>query len=46
MEGHSKTIIMPTPATIDGKRAFLRNDGAVKIVPEAEFQVLLQEQKK
>ena len=45
-ESHSKTIIMHTPSPIDGKRAFLRRDGAAYVVPEAEFQELLQDQKK
>ncbi|HCC20147.1 MAG TPA: hypothetical protein DEP88_02715, partial [Verrucomicrobiales bacterium] len=41
---HSATIIMHTPAPIDGKRTYLRIDGEVKTMKEASFQQLIKVQ--
>jgi len=41
----SNVILMHTPKPIDGKMAYLRNDGSVKTVAAEEFEELLKAQK-
>ncbi len=42
---NAASILMHTPAPVDGKRACLRVDGSVEAIAEAEFQELIKAQR-